>query len=107
MLSLSWGCHDTYRHIQDHDSGDEAHAETRNETANDHNCQARRGSFEDASNAKDEATTDDGHPASNEIGQVSCHNCAEESASREDGSGQRLVTSRKMESLNGWVRGIS
>ena len=58
------------RHIQNDDGGDEAHAGTGNQATHHHHRQTGRGSLEDTAHGENEAAGNDGHSATNKIGNV-------------------------------------
>ena len=93
-----WG---NLRHVEDDDGGDESHAGTCDQTAHDHDGEACGRGFQDTANGEDEATCDDGESPTNEIGDVTGDDGAEERTGGQDGCGERLVTSGEMEIRDG------
>ena len=68
----------TYRHVQNDNGRDESNTETANNTAGAHNTEASRSSLENATNGKNPTARDDGGSTSNEVGDVTGNDGAEE-----------------------------
>jgi hypothetical protein len=77
--------------LQDDNGGNESDTETGNETTSNHDIETRRGSLENAANDEDEASKNDSHAATDEVGKITSDDSSEEGTGGKNGSGQGLM----------------
>ena len=96
--NLAW-C--DFAHVQNDDGRDETDTKTSNDTTSDEQFVLGRGSLHDASNGVDNAASEDGGSAAEEVGQVTSDDGAEEGTERQEGHDHGLLPGRKREA--GWL----